>query len=197
VYTGTLYRGRSVEPFLDAALSLARAEPRFHEAFRLIVLGKQDEQAAAELAAHPLAGFVELRGYRDHASTMAEARSADLLLLLVNTTPGAAAAVPGKLYEYLAARRPILTLAPLGAEASAIVVEAGAGWVAQADRPERVEAALRSAWQAHLSGQLPISRAQVVAHYDRRTLAGELARLLTTIADHPDVHRRRVGSVGG
>ncbi|MBV9355641.1 MAG: glycosyltransferase [Chloroflexi bacterium] len=183
VYTGTLYRGRSVEPFLDAALSLGRAEPRFRDAFRLVVLGNQDEQAAAELTTHPLAGSVELRGYGDHRSTMAEARSADLLLLLVNTTPGAAAAVPGKLYEYLAARRPILTLAPPGAEAGAIVAEAGAGWVAQADRSDQVEAGLRAAWQAHLRGQLPVPRAEVIARYDRRTLAGDLARLLTSVAD--------------
>jgi glycosyltransferase involved in cell wall biosynthesis len=197
VYTGTLYRGRSIEPFLNAALRLAQAEPGFRDAFRLIVLGNQDEQAAAELAMHALAGSVEVRGYGDHASTVTEARSADLLLLLVNTTPGAAAAVPGKLYEYLAERRPILTLAPPGAEAGSIVAEAGAGWVAQADRPDQVEAAMRSAWQAHLSGQLPISRPEVIARYDRRTVAGDLARLLTTIADDPDQHRRRVGSVGG
>ncbi len=183
LYTGTLYRGRSIQPFLDAALSLGRAEPRFRDAFRLTVLGSQDEQAAAELATHPLAGAVEVRGYAAHTATIAEARSADLLLLLVNTTPGAGAAVPGKLYEYLAARRPILTLAPPGAEAGAIVAEAGAGWVAQADRPDRVEAALRAAWQAHMTGQLPAPRAEVVARYDRHALAGALARLLSTVAD--------------
>ena len=39
-------------------------------------------------------------------------RSSDALLLVANTTPGAEATVPGKLFEYLAVGRPILAIAP-------------------------------------------------------------------------------------
>jgi glycosyltransferase involved in cell wall biosynthesis len=185
VHAGALYRGRSLWPFFEAAAALAQQDAAFSEQLRLVLIGTQDESARAELrdAAGALGagGALELRGYLDHDSTLRALRSAGLLLLLVNTTPGAAAAVPGKLFEYLAVGRPILAVAPRGAEAAAIVEEANAGWAAWADSPADVHAKLAAAWDAHRRRAWPAPRPDVVARYDRRALAGRLARIFDDV----------------
>jgi glycosyltransferase involved in cell wall biosynthesis len=188
VYAGALYRGRGVRPLLEAAATLAQQEPAFGAAFRLTIYGTQDEAARAELAGYP--EQARLGGYLDHPSALAALRSADLLVLLVNTTAGAAAAVPAKLYEYLAVGRPILAVAPPGAEAAAIIAEAAAGWVA-APTADAIVPALRAAWLAHRTGRRPSRRAEVVARYDRRLIAADLARLLEAVAGQPSRLRLR------
>jgi hypothetical protein len=52
---------------------------------------------------------------------------ADLLLLVVGETHGGM--VPAKIFDYLAARRPILAIGPPGSEAGMILEESGAGGV--------------------------------------------------------------------
>lgn len=188
VHAGALYFGRSADAFLQALARLVAEQPRFAEMAELVLIGTLDQGAHAELArglaAPELNNRVVFSGYHDHRSTLAALRSADLLLLLVNTTPGAAAAVPGKLYEYLAVGRPILAVAPPGSEAAAIVARARAGWVAPAHDVGAILAQLRAAFAVHAAGTPFAPDRAVVARYDRRELARALARTFDEVADH-------------
>ena len=108
--------------------------------------------------------------------------AADLLLVLVNTTPGAEATVPGKLFEYLAVARPILAVLPRGAEAADIVKRTRSGWSAQAGDVDSILSRLRMAYHAFRMRQPPTPDEAEVARYDRREQAKVLAALLTEIA---------------
>jgi glycosyltransferase involved in cell wall biosynthesis len=161
LHAGALYYGRSLAAFLQAAACL----PDLH----LVLLGTLDQTARAELGQTR----VEYLGQRDHRAALAHMRAADLLLLIVNTTPGAEAAVPGKLYEYLAVGRPILAITPPGAAAAEIVRRTRAGWTAPAGDADAILAQLQAARSA--VGVHP-DRGEI-ARYDRRRLTADLARL--------------------
>ena len=64
-------------------------------------------------------------------------RRADLLLLVANTTDGAEATVPGKLFEYLAVGRPVLAMAPPDSASADVIAETRAGWLAPGRRQLR------------------------------------------------------------
>ena len=135
LHTGALYYGRSVASFLEAAEQLDAS-------ITLRLLGTLDAGARAELERSPVRDRVCFDGYVDHAQSLAAMRSADLLLLIANTTRGAEATVPGKLFEYLASGTPILAIVPTLESSTADVLSAtGAGWVARADDPEPSRAA--------------------------------------------------------
>src|SRR5262249_26117336 len=112
LHAGALYYGRSLAAFLEAAKRLMHEDPRFESAFRLTLLGTLDATARAELAGHALGKHVQVLGQRAHLEALRAMHAADALLLIANTTPGAEATVPGKLFEYLAVGRPILAMAP-------------------------------------------------------------------------------------
>jgi glycosyltransferase involved in cell wall biosynthesis len=185
VHAGSLYYGRSLEAFLEAAGRLGAEDASFAASFHLTLLGSLDEGARVELAQqlerHGLFGSVSHQGYVDHRSALVAMSSADLLLLVVNTTPGAEAAVPGKLYEYLAVGRPILAIVPAGAEASQIVRRTRSGWVAPAHDPDGILPHLRAAFAAHLAGSPLAPDPTEVARYDRRVLASDLARVFDDV----------------
>ena len=70
------------------------------------------QRAEPKLGRHALSSRIQLRRPARARQTIAAMRAASLLLLVANTTPGAEATVPGKLFEYLAVGGPILAIAP-------------------------------------------------------------------------------------
>lgn len=185
LHAGALYHGRSVEAFLDAAGRLASSNAVFRRQFRLTLVGSLDGGARAEIdrqmARHALGQQVEYLGYLNHHSALAKMRTADLLLAIANTTPGAEATVPGKLFEYLAVGRPILAITPPGAEAAAVVRDTRSGWVAPAHDAGGIGLALRAAFHAHQQGRAVEPDASAVARFDRVRLAGELATIFDEV----------------
>ena len=171
VHAGALYYGRSLASFLEAAARVAAADASFAHEFRLTLMGTLDGSARAELIQRATATQVEFRGQLDHASTIEGMRSADALLLVANTTPGAEATVPGKLFEYLAMGRPVLAVAPPDSSTADVLQQTGGGWLAPAGEPEAIASVLAQAFYDRPRGA---DRRQV-ARFDRRVLAGDLA----------------------
>jgi glycosyltransferase involved in cell wall biosynthesis len=71
---------------------------------------------------------------------MALQRRADVLVLL--TSPTLVWELPGKIFEYFGARRPILALAD-GNEAARLIDETGTGWTVPPDEVDAIAARLR------------------------------------------------------
>jgi len=177
LHAGALYYGRSLAVLLAAARRLIDRDPEFGRDFRLRLLGTLDGAARGEIEAGGLAGHVEVIGQANHAEAIAAMRSADALLLVANTTPGAEAAVPGKLFEYLAVGQPIVAIAPPESSTADVLDETGGGWVADAADVESIVCALRRAYAQRSTRRDP----GAIAGYDRRRLALELGRIFDEV----------------
>ena len=143
----------------------------------MTLIGTLDAAARAELSQHRLGDRVSIVGQQDHAATIAAMRRADLLLLVANTTDGAEATVPGKLFEYLAVGRPVLAIAPPDSASADVIAETRAGWLAPAGDRCAIAEALRSAFR----GPAPRPDARAIARYDRRVLTSNLARVFDEV----------------
>ncbi len=175
VHAGALYYGRSLSALLEAVKRLVESVPAFALEFNLKLVGTLDSAARAELASSRLAERIRCQGQLDHASTLQAMRAADLLLLVANTTPGAEATVPGKLFEYLAVGRPVLAIAPADSSTADVLERTGGGWLAPSGDPVAVADALRAAFLTHQAGSSVAPEPSQVARFDRRTLTRELA----------------------
>ncbi len=90
---------------------------------------------------------------------------------------------PGKVYEYLAAERPIVALVPPEGDAAALLRDTGSAWIADPDDEGAIGAALAeavAAWEADRLGERRLT-AEWRERLDRRTRAGELADLLRSV----------------
>jgi glycosyltransferase involved in cell wall biosynthesis len=105
--------------------------------------------------------------------------SADALLLVANTTPGAQATVPSKLFEYLAVGRPVLAVAPRESSTADVLAETGGGWLAPAGDAQAICHALRHAFTERTA---PLDRV-ALERFNRRRLAGALARIFDEVQD--------------
>jgi glycosyltransferase involved in cell wall biosynthesis len=173
LHAGALYYGRSLAAFLEAAARLADADADFAQDLRLMFVGTLDASATAELRRHKLDMRVRVCGQLDHTSTVEAMRASDALLLVANTTPGAEATVPGKLFEYLAVGRPILAVTPLDSSTGDVLRRTGGGWLAPAGDPDAIAGVLGQAFRDRSKRADPLQ----VARFDRRFVTADLASL--------------------
>ncbi len=115
---------------------------------RIVIVGGQAERTAKAVRELGLDEDVELTGFLAHRDSLEWMASADLLLQVIATGPGSEQIVSGKLYEYMAAGRPVLSIGPPG-EARKMVEELHLGHVADVDDSGGVEGALVELCRQH------------------------------------------------
>ena len=148
VYTGGLGKERTLRPVLEALARMAEDDPGLADRVEVVLAGPQTAQEREVYATPAFAPFVRTLGFLDRPETVALQRSADVLLLV--TSGSRTGEATGKLYEYLAAGRPILVLGA-GSAAGTIVTEAGAGLAV----PTHDAAAAETALRRLLDGDVP------------------------------------------
>ena len=181
VHAGSFFGQRSPRPFLAALSTLLAARPELRGRVEAVFLGElrpADREWAFGLG---LGDALQLPGFQPHDRTLAAMKGADVLLLLIPRAGGRGISVlSGKVYEYLAAERPVLALVPPEGQAATLLRDTGAAWIADPDDGEAIAAALEQsvdAWLADQLGERSLSEAWR-AKLDRRERAGELAALL-------------------
>jgi hypothetical protein len=107
------------------------------------------------------------------------------LLLLIPEAEGRGKGIlSGKVFEYLAAERPIVAAVPPDGEAARLIREVGAGVVSAPDDVGTLRASLEgleARWRAGKLGGTPLSTEQR-DRLDRRARSQELADLLWKVA---------------
>ena len=151
--------------------------PEIHGRVELVLAGAasaEDRRIAETSRARDL---IRLQGYLDHTSSVRLLLSADLLFLPMQRLPDGVRAriVPGKTYEYLAARRPILAAVPEG-DARDFVAASGLSDICRPDDVARMVRILRSRYQAFRSrAPQPESDGAFLSRFERAHLTEQLA----------------------
>ena len=177
-HTGSFFGKRDPRPFLQA-LHDAKVDvvARFVGDFR-----SSDREWAEALA---LGDRLELIEYLPRVESLRLQRDSEALLLLVPDADGRGKGVlSGKVFEYLAAGRPILAVVPPEGAAAALIRETNAGVVVAPDDVEGIRGALEILHARFTDGGLPeIELAEDVRErLSRRARVEEIAALLRKIA---------------
>ena len=176
-HAGSFFGRRDPRPFLRALLdSDLDIVARFVGDFRA-----SDREWAESLG---LGDRLELVPYTPRAESLRLQRNSEALLLLVPDAGGRGRGVlSGKLFEYLAAARPILAAVPVDGAAATLIRETGAGIVAAPDDVAGLRAALEGLHARYLDGGLPaVVLPEDVRHsLSRQARVEETAELLQEI----------------
>jgi glycosyltransferase involved in cell wall biosynthesis len=181
-HCGMLTLGRRSRVFLDGMSRFLESAPMARGNVKVTFIGAR-ESVNEELAGTGLEGDVLFEDNMPHAGCVERERSSHLLLLIKHDDMKYNGLVPGKLYEYIGARRPILALAPPG-EAADIVKSLRRGETARPGDPGEVAAAIERIYSAYSSGRLDEAYdLSPRPEYSRRAAAESLSRELELIAD--------------
>jgi glycosyltransferase involved in cell wall biosynthesis len=177
-HAGSFFGKRDPKPFLRALAQsgLEDVTVRFVGDFR-----PGDREFMEELG---LADRVELIEYVPRRESLRLQRDSDALLLLIPDADGRGRGVlSGKVFEYLAAERPVLAIVPPDGAAAQLIRDTEAGVVAPPDDVDAIGAALlelHGAWREGRLNGTPLSP-EWRERLSRATRVEELAELLASL----------------
>ena len=181
-HTGLLTADGNPEALWAALGDKCKADPEFAKALRIRLAGKTDGAVLESIKACGLAANLHDAGYQPHDVAVQEQLGASVLILPIRREPESRSILPGKLFEYLAARKPVLGIDdPTGATAE-VLRETGAGVVADWDDKEGAAAFLDGCWERFRQG-VPDGGGAGIDRYSRRYLTGKLAGLLAEVTE--------------
>jgi glycosyltransferase involved in cell wall biosynthesis len=178
-HTGSFFGKRDPRPFLTALKQsgIADVVARFLGDFRA-----SDREWAEQLE---LGDRLELIPYAPRRRSLELQRDSDALLLLIPEAGGRGKGVlSGKVFEYLAAERPILAAVPPEGAAAELIREANAGIVVAPDDVDAIAAALRELhgqWRAGGLAEAPLAE-EWRRRVSRRARVEDFARVLEALA---------------
>lgn len=179
-HIGTMVRTRNPQGLWQALYELLNEIPDLKNHLEIKLAGKVDAAVGESLNHYSLTNYVNRIEYLNHDEVLKVQQQSQVLLLVVNNTPNAKGVVTGKLFEYLAAKRPILCIGPTDGDAAKIIVETQSGHCAAYDDVARIKTILKDYFNKFLKSEL-ISNAKNIEAYSRKNLTEKLSELLNNI----------------
>jgi glycosyltransferase involved in cell wall biosynthesis len=120
-HAGLLGFDRNPESFFAVIKSLNEEIPNFKNHFKLKLIGQVDFEVTNAIKKYGLTDQVILLGTVQRNIALQEICNAWCLLLPLNKAENAKGRMPGKLYEYLRAKRPIISFGPADSDVASVV----------------------------------------------------------------------------
>ena len=131
-----------------------------------------------------VADCIEVLPYLPHAESIAQLMTSDALLLVVDEYAGGEEIVPGKVFEYIGARRPIIGIAHEGAIAE-LLRSTGTGRVAHNNDVPAIERIILEYYYDYLYNRPSLSPdVKAIAQFERKEITKRLAQLFNDSLEH-------------
>lgn len=167
------YMGTITEQYDASSLLSALRKNNLDVGFRFI------GDMPSELKAHfqSVSSRCEFTGYLSHEKAIAKAGSCSILLLVIPKVESNKGILTGKMFEYLALKRPILAIGPTDGDAARILSETGAGKMFNYADEAGISAFIESSFDLWKRDDANIEN-DAFRKYSRRSLTKSLSKLI-------------------
>ena len=187
-HTGLFAADGNPETLWKVLADKCAEDSSFRDALRLRLVGKTDSAITESIRQAGLGDNLVDLGYRDHRTAVREQKNASLLILPLRKEPEYRAVLPGKLFEYLASRRPILGIGQTDGAMARIIGNTGSGVVYDWDQESKIRACIDFCWDEFRQGELDDNSSDI-SEYTRRGLTHRYASLLDEITTEKNNHK--------
>ncbi|MDG2308875.1 MAG: glycosyltransferase [Candidatus Binatia bacterium] len=167
-------------PFLHAVRKLLDSDPEARKILRINFLGtKRQPHYDSAIEEYGIADVVRFHAYMPHERVVQLVAESDALMLCqIPAKESGGVKLPGKMFEYLYTRKPILALTIPGVTTS-ILDSAGVGRVVNPNDVAGIRAELAQFVYEFRHGGIPArANEEVIQTFDRRAQAAEVSHLL-------------------
>lgn len=176
-HIGSMNKDRNPGVLWQALAQLKTADPVFGQKLTIKLVGQVDFAVLDAIRKNGLNDQLERLDFMPHAEVVEHMKKAQLLLLPINSTPNAMGILPGKLYEYLGAKRPVLAIGPLDCDAARVLELTKAGSINDYSDLEGLKKNIQAYFKQYLAGDLEVSSSGI-EQFSRKALAGRYTELL-------------------
>lgn len=157
-----------------------KADEEFRKALRIRLVGKTDKEITDSIEAAGLEANLKNFGYQSHETAVNEQKNASVLILPLRKEPEYKAVLPGKLFEYLASRRPVLGIGQTDGAMAKIIRNTGSGVVYDWGEECQIRKWIDFCWDEFKNDELKDNVSDISA-FTRRNLTKKLVKVLEEI----------------
>lgn len=176
-HIGSLLSSRNPENLWRILAQLVAENADFQRYFQLRLVGVVGEEVMKSIEAAGLKDYIALEPYVEHQEAIRLQRQSQILLLVEINSDDTRGIIPGKVFEYLAARRPILAIGPEKWEAGLMVQNNEAGCTFDYKAESDLKEVILKWFGAYKNNELHPGVIQI-EQFSRRSLTQKLAKLL-------------------
>ena len=169
-YVGTMADSYVPDVFFKVLNELKNEEPALN--FELQFVGSVSQHIREQLHAYGLP--VQFIAHVPHAEAIRHMLDASILFLAIPAVPDAEGILTGKLFEYLACRRPIVALGPENGDAATILRSTEAGRMFDRENKSGLKAYIKELLSTESLG----SSNNSVSQFERKALTEKLSKIL-------------------
>lgn len=151
-YTGNFKENQNLEHLWHALKAVKQLHPECDIQFQFT--GNVHPAILESIAQVGIADQVIVNPFVDHAKAIELMKRSHVLLLPIPNSSGNELILTGKIFEYLAARRPILSIGPTSGNASKILDECGHLPMLDYDAKDEMQSRLEEYWGLHQTAKL-------------------------------------------
>lgn len=181
-YVGAMYDAHDPRPFLQAVACLAGERPDVRSRLQVRLVGSGAPRIARRVQELGLGDVVVVQEPVPHAEAVRLQRAAHGLLLFLTVPSSHSTFVPSKLFEYVAANRPILAVTRGGALERLLRGRALTPWIFAPEDTIGIAHGILNLFERYERGNLPRLPEEVVNGFSGQRAARDLAAVLDAAA---------------
>ena len=183
-YVGSIYGLLTAKPFLTALKELVEEKKEVRENIEVVFVGNYGKETPFLVKKFGLEGNVRFVKYVPHKKGLEFMVNSQALLLLITIEGSKGEGIlTGKLFEYLASRKPIIAVAPKNGLAANIIKSANAGTIIPPKDVQGIKLAILDFYKKWKNERLDSTTGSLenIMQYDRRVLTQRLAQIFEKI----------------
>lgn len=177
-HIGALNKDRNPVVFWQTLAECLRENESMKDHLKIRLVGKTDFSVFESLKKEGLEDYVERVEYVPHSEIISFVMSSPILLLPLNDTPNILGIIPGKVFEYLAAHRPIFCIGDPEGDTPAIIRECNAGNTYAFRDREGMKKGINGLFEQFSKKSLPIPVGSGIEKYTRKNGAKKYTEVL-------------------
>jgi glycosyltransferase involved in cell wall biosynthesis len=186
-HIGAMNKDRNPHQFWKALAELVKENESLKKSLVIRLIGKNDFSVIESIKENELNEFTETISYLPHDEVLRRICSSQVLLLPLNDTPNTMGIIPGKLFEYIAAKRPIFAIGKENGDTAKIIKETEVGIVCDFAEKNKMKKEIIRMYELYKLGNLSVISSNTIT-YSRKVLAGKLAEILSDVATKKSSH---------
>jgi len=175
-HLGSMNKDRNPET-LWKVLATKTTNQEFAKNLEIKLIGQVDHSILQSIEQFGLTPYLKIIPFMPHSGAITELEKSQVLLLPINDTPNSLGVVPGKIYEYLGARRPVIAVGPIQGDSSSILKDSGAGKMFDYNDNDGVTAYVDELYHKFQSNELSVPSSEIMK-YSRKNMAKKYSELL-------------------
>lgn len=176
-HIGTLMSERNPENLWQVLAELVEEDVHFKNNLELKFIGQVSQNIIDSLRHHDLQKHSTFLGYLSHKQAQQQMFSAQILLLIEKDLTQTQGIIPGKFFEYLQARRPILGVGPQDWDVAKLIAKHNAGSAFSYQEKDELKSQIKTYFKAFMRGKLQV-KSKNIEIYHRKALTEKLVEVV-------------------